>query len=52
MSIGHNLITSLLSDQDSPARKLIDQMPGGFLIYRADGAEEIIHANQALLPFA
>ena len=49
MSIGHNLITSLLSDQDSPARKLIDQMPGGFLIYRADGAEEIIHANQALL---
>ena len=29
--------------------QFIDEMPGGFLIYRAEGHEEIIHANQALL---
>ena len=27
----------------------MDEMPGGFLIYRADGNEEIIYANKALL---
>ncbi|MCI8566733.1 MAG: response regulator [Lachnospiraceae bacterium] len=48
MTIDHNLITSLLSGQDSPVRTLIDQMPGGFLVYRADGQEEIIYANAAL----
>ncbi len=30
-------------------RKFMDEMPGGFLIYHADGEEEIIYANQALL---
>lgn len=30
-------------------RYLLDEMPGGFLIYRADGDEEIIYANRALL---
>lgn len=29
--------------------KFMDEMPGGFLIYRADGDEEIIYANKALL---
>ncbi len=29
--------------------KFMDEMPGGFLIYRADGEEEIIYANKALL---
>ena len=27
----------------------IDEMPGGFFIYRAGGTEEIIYANRALL---
>ena len=34
------------------ARDIVDfmgEMPGGFLIYRADGGEEIIYANQGLL---
>ncbi len=30
-------------------RKLTDEMPGGFFIYRADGQEEIIYANHALI---
>ena len=29
--------------------RFLDEMPGGFLIYRADGAEEILHANSGLL---
>lgn len=29
--------------------KFMDEMPGGFLIYHADGDEEIIYANKALL---
>lgn len=29
-------------------RQFIDEMPGGFLIYHADGNEEILYANQAL----
>ncbi len=29
--------------------KFMDEMPGGFLIYHADGDEEIIYANTALL---
>lgn len=29
--------------------KFMDEMPGGFLIYEADGREEIIYANKALL---
>lgn len=31
------------------ARKFMDEMPGGFFIYKADGEEEIIYANKALL---
>jgi len=27
----------------------MDEMPGGFFIYHADGDEEIIYANKALL---
>ncbi|NBJ91069.1 response regulator [bacterium 1xD42-62] len=30
-------------------RTVIDKMPGGFFIYRADGNEEIIYANEAIL---
>ncbi len=30
-------------------RKIMDEMPGGFFIYRADGNEEIIYANAAML---
>ena len=29
--------------------KFMDEMPGGFLIYYADGDEEIIYANKGLL---
>lgn len=29
--------------------KFMDEMPGGFLIYHADGNEQIIYANKALL---
>lgn len=31
------------------AVKFMDEMPGGFLIYHADGNEQIIYANKALL---
>lgn len=30
-------------------KDFIDEIPGGFLIYRADGDEEIIYANKALV---
>lgn len=30
------------------ARRIIDEMPGGFFIYRADDEEEILYANRAL----
>lgn len=30
-------------------KKLTNQMPGGFFVYRADGNEEIVYANQAML---
>ncbi|MCM1386879.1 MAG: GNAT family N-acetyltransferase [Bacillus sp. (in: Bacteria)] len=30
-------------------RPFMDGMPGGFFIYHADGAEELIYANQAML---
>lgn len=30
-------------------KKFMDQMPGGFFIYHADEAEEILYANKALL---
>lgn len=29
--------------------RFMDEMPGGFLIYYADGGEQIVYANQALL---
>lgn len=31
------------------AKNFIDEMPGGFFIYHADGNEEIIYANKAVL---
>lgn len=30
-------------------KKITDEMPGGFFVYRAGGAEEIIYANMAML---
>ncbi len=30
-------------------RNIVENMPGGFFIYRADGDEEILHINDALL---
>lgn len=30
-------------------KKIMDEMPGGFFIYRADGDEELIYANAAML---
>ena len=30
-------------------KKIMDEMPGGFFIYHAEGNEEIIYANKALL---
>lgn len=41
-----------LDKEEELAREIItfmDEMPGGFLIYRADEAEEVIYANKALL---
>ena len=29
-------------------KKIMDEMPGGFFIYRADGDEELIYANKAV----
>lgn len=60
MSKHLSLIEALLSAQDAapshpPESSVIqicdfaDEMPGGFFIYRADGAEEIIYVNKALL---
>ncbi len=43
---------SLNTEHFQPAYEIIkfmDEMPGGFLIYHADGNEEIIYANKALL---
>ena len=39
-----------LSEQTFPIMKQItERMPGGFFIYHADGDEELIYANQALV---
>ena len=53
MNFDPGLIEYLLSDnQDLPLaasiRRFLDEMPGGFFIYRADGDEEILYANKAL----
>ena len=32
-----------------PFLQFMDEMPGGFLIYRADQSEELLYANQGLL---
>lgn len=53
--INNNLadfMLSLLSLPESEVSKIIkfmDEMPGGFFIYHADGDEQIIYANAALL---
>ncbi len=30
-------------------KKFVDRMPGGFFIYHADGEEELIYANDAMI---
>ena len=44
---------SLLEAHDIPAedmvKKITEEMPGGFFVYHADGDEELIYANKALL---
>ncbi len=47
-----DFMLSLLSLPESEVSKIIkfmDEMPGGFFIYHADGDEQIIYANAALL---
>ena len=43
----------LFAAQDMKAEemlnKITNEMPGGFFVYRADGEEEIIYANTAML---
>ncbi len=49
---GHAQFPSLDSQNIRTACEIIDfmdKMPGGFLIYHADGSEQIIYANKALL---
>ncbi len=43
--------TLLLLDENTIpiVRRISDRMPGGFFIYRADGSEELIFTNNALL---
>ena len=41
--------TSPQNHNASQVKEFIDSLPGGFLIYNADGNEEIIYANRALL---
>lgn len=36
-------------DSEQALKKIVDNMPGGFFIYRADGDEEVIYANGALI---
>ena len=39
-----------LNEQTLPAiEQITDGMPGGFFIYHADGDEELIYVNQALI---
>ncbi|MCM1495732.1 MAG: ATP-binding protein [Bacteroides sp.] len=57
--INHTLIEYILaqpsfadfknSSSSDDIIKFMDEMPGGFLIYHADGNQNIIYANQALL---
>ncbi len=43
------LIEAYIHEIAKQARKLAEGMPGGFFIYHADGDEEIIYANNAML---
>lgn len=49
----HREVSSLLETQDIQTAyesiRFMEEMPGGFLIYHADGDEQIIYANKALL---
>ena len=48
VSHGEGNFTSEEREAANKFKKFIDHLPGGFLIYRADGDEEIIYANRAL----
>ncbi len=64
MNKNHDIIETLLSVLDTPGNReselspmqaglaikgFMDQMPGGFFIYRADEGEQLIYANKAVL---
>ena len=38
-----------LSEISEEFKNFIDEIPGGFLVYRADESEEIVYANKALI---
>ncbi len=38
-----------LSEISDEFKNFIDEIPGGFLVYRADESEEIVYANRALI---
>lgn len=44
-----DLLATTHSDPTQTLIELIETMPGGFFIYRADGNEELLHANDAVL---
>ncbi len=44
-----DLMNISAESSDEFFRKLVEEMPGGFFIYRADGKEEILHINKAAL---
>lgn len=49
VSNGKGIFTAEQIEALNKFKKFIDHLPGGFLIYRADKAEEIIYANKALI---
>ena len=49
VSNGKGNFTTAQTEAFNKFKKFIDHLPGGFLIYRADGNEEIIYANKALI---
>ncbi len=46
---GVTIPDSGINDTARRIKDFIDKLPGGFLIYNADGKEEIIYANKALI---
>ncbi len=45
----YSLLKAHNMQMDDMLKKIMDDMPGGFFVYRADGDEEIIYINEAML---